>query len=129
MSWGRYRAYFRGMLLSLFSWFLALVVSFGILLAGIVLSINRYKDREKRSPFECGFDPKGSARVPFSMRFFVLAVIFLVFDIEIALLIPLPLIMRGNLFVEILFGVLIFLLILILGLVHEWREGSLDWRE
>uniref|UniRef100_UPI0030FE452F NADH dehydrogenase subunit 3 n=1 Tax=Phyllodoce medipapillata TaxID=868040 RepID=UPI0030FE452F len=117
------------MLLSLFSWFLALVVSFGILLAGIVLSMNSYKDREKSSPFECGFDPKGSARVPFSMRFFVLAVIFLVFDIEIALLMPLPLMMSGNLFVEILFGVLIFLLILILGLVHEWREGSLDWSE
>ena len=101
----------------------------GILLAGIVLSMNRFKDREKRSPFECGFDPKGSARVPFSIRFFVLAVIFLVFDIEIALLIPLPIMMGGNLLVEILFGVLVFLVILILGLVHEWREGSLDWRE
>lgn len=117
------------MLLSLLRWSLALIVSLGILIAGVVLSINRFKDREKRSPFECGFDPKGRARIPFSLRFFVLAVIFLVFDIEIALLIPLPLIVFGNFLVEILFGVSFFLVILIIGLVHEWREGSLDWRE
>ena len=104
-------------------------MSFGVLLAGVILSINSFKDREKSSPFECGFDPKGRARVPFSLRFFVLAVIFLVFDIEIALLMPLPLIIYSNLFVEVLFGVSAFLIILILGLVHEWREGSLDWRE
>ena len=114
------------MVLRIVRWGLAVIVSLGVLVAGIVLSINRYKDREKSSPFECGFDPKGRARVPFSLRFFVLAVIFLVFDIEIALLIPLPLIMRGNLVVEILFGVVFFLIILILGLIHEWREGSLD---
>ena len=95
-------------------------------MAGVVLSINRYKDREKSSPFECGFDPKGRARVPFSLRFFVLAVIFLVFDIEIALLMPLPLMVGGNLIVEVLFGAIFFLVILILGLIHEWREGSLD---
>lgn len=114
------------MVLRVVRWGLALVVSLGVLIAGVILSINSYKDREKSSPFECGFDPKGSARVPFSLRFFVLAVIFLVFDIEIALLMPLPLMMRGNLIIEVLFGVIFFLIILILGLVHEWREGSLD---
>ena len=114
------------MLLRVFSWSLAFIVSLGVLIAGIVISINRFKDREKSSPFECGFDPKGRARIPFSMRFFVLAVVFLVFDIEIALLMPLPLMVRANLLVEVLFGVSLFLLILILGLVHEWREGSLD---
>lgn len=88
--------------------------------------MNRFKDREKRSPFECGFDPKGRARIAFSIRFFVLAVIFLVFDIEIAILMPLPLIIINNLIVEVLWGVMLFLVILIIGLIHEWREGSLD---
>lgn len=114
------------MLLRFFSFILGVVVSIGVLMAGIVLSINSFKDREKRSPFECGFDPKGSARIPFSLRFFVLAVVFLVFDIEIALLIPLPLIVYKNLLVEVVFGVSFFLLILLGGLIHEWREGSLD---
>lgn len=105
---------------------LALFVAFVVLISALLLRMRRFKDREKSSPFECGFDPKGNARIPFSLRFFVLAVIFLVFDIEIALLIPLPLIMGWGIKYEVLVGGFLFLLVLILGLLHEWREGSLD---
>ena len=98
-----------------------------ILIMGLAwnLSFKRFHNRELVTPFECGFDPKGSARIPFSTRFFLLAVLFLIFDIEIILLLPIPLIKS----VRITPLVIIFLLIciLILGLLHEWREGSLEW--
>lgn len=76
-------------------------------------------DREKASPFECGFDPKNKARIPFSTRFFLLAVIFLVFDVEIVLLMPAPVIMARRAVNSILFRTFLFLIILIVGLLHE----------
>lgn len=75
--------------------------------------------RNKRTPFECGFDPKDSARLPFSMRFFLLAVVFLVFDIEVALLFPVVLGMGLCRVVRSLLASFVFLLILLFGLIHE----------
>ena len=121
--------YFLWMLLIFYGVMLSAFISAVIMLIGLLLSINIFEDREKRSPFECGFDPKSSARIPFSTRFFLLAVIFLVFDIEIALIIPLPIVISNNILYEVILGGLIFLLILVVGLLHEWKEGSLDWKE
>nr|ALS46242.1 NADH dehydrogenase subunit 3 [Glycera unicornis] len=109
------------------SMFIAAVFPSAILITALILSARSNQDREKLSPFECGFDPKSSARIPFSLRFFLLAVIFLVFDIEIALLIPAPLCLKTHLTTFLLIGSSSFLLILMLGLIHEWNEGSLDW--
>lgn len=115
------------MLFNLLSFLIASIFPILIIIVALILSARSSIDREKLSPFECGFDPKSSARIPFSLRFFLLAVIFLVFDIEIALLIPVPLSIYYNLTTSLLIGTTIFLIILILGLIHEWNEGSLDW--
>merc|ERR1711976_393632 len=74
--------------------------------------------RDTARPFECGFDPKNSARIPFSLRFFLLAIIFLIFDVEVALLLPLLLIVNQASFVRIS-TTMVFLTILLAGLLHE----------
>ena len=105
----------------------ALIVPPLVVFLSYVIMIRRVIDREKSSAFECGFDSKSKSRIPFSTRFFLLAVIFLVFDIEIVILLPLPIsLMRGYLLRSALAAVF-FLIILFLGLLHEWREGSLNW--
>lgn len=92
-----------------------------------ILRARTNRDREKTSPFECGFDPKNNARVPFSLRFFILAIIFIVFDIEIVLLIPLPILNTIINTIQAEAAAIVFLVILLLGLFHEWKEGSLNW--
>lgn len=119
--------YFRFMTLLLSSSLVARLISGLTFLAAWILSFRSNNDREKTAPFECGFDPKNSARIPFSLRFFLLGIIFIVFDIEIVLIIPLPLIWRLiNSYLPLLIAFL-FLIILTLGLIHEWHEGSLNW--
>nr|BAU46086.1 NADH dehydrogenase subunit 3 [Osteochilus sp. CBM-ZF-12420] len=86
-------------------------------------------DTEKLSPYECGFDPLGSARLPFSLRFFLVAILFLLFDLEIALLLPLPWGNQLNNPTETFFWATTVLILLTLGLAYEWIQGGLDWAE
>nr|ACY72121.1 NADH dehydrogenase subunit 3 [Hemixos castanonotus]ACY72122.1 NADH dehydrogenase subunit 3 [Hemixos flavala]AYD74797.1 NADH dehydrogenase subunit 3 [Hemixos flavala] len=86
-------------------------------------------DSEKLSPYECGFDPLGSARLPFSIRFFLVAILFLLFDLEIALLLPLPWAIQLHTPTTTLMWASILIIILTLGLVYEWAQGGLEWAE
>nr|YP_004581478.1 NADH dehydrogenase subunit 3 [Pleuragramma antarctica]AEH05432.1 NADH dehydrogenase subunit 3 [Pleuragramma antarctica] len=86
-------------------------------------------DYEKLSPYECGFDPLGSARLPFSLRFFLVAILFLLFDLEIALLLPLP---WGDQLASPLTSfswAIALLALLVLGLIYEWAQDGLEWAE
>nr|YP_010948253.1 NADH dehydrogenase subunit 3 [Stephanolepis hispida]WMI35346.1 NADH dehydrogenase subunit 3 [Stephanolepis hispida]WMI35450.1 NADH dehydrogenase subunit 3 [Stephanolepis hispida] len=86
-------------------------------------------DHEKLSPYECGFDPLGSARLPFSMRFFLVAILFLLFDLEIALLLPLPWGDQLSSPLLTFFWASAVLVLLTAGLIYEWLQGGLEWAE
>lgn len=106
---------------------LILIITFIIIIFIITITKKSINEREKMSPFECGVDPINSSRLPFSIRFFLISLVFLVFDVEIVLILPSILIFKNsnteNWFTLISF----FTLILILGLIHEWKQGALEW--
>nr|UFZ13235.1 NADH dehydrogenase subunit 3 [Orohermes crepusculus] len=106
---------------------LIFIISFVMMLLAMILSKKSFTDREKSSPFECGFDPMNSSRMPFSLQFFLIAMIFLIFDVEITLLFPMLMIMKTSNLLHWMFVSIFFLLILLIGLYHEWNQGALNW--
>ena len=107
--------------------FIFFIVSFILGALALVTGKKSSSDREKLSPFECGFDPLKKARVPFSLRFFLVTIIFLIFDVEIVLLLPLGVIFISTGLISLLVVSLIIIIILFLGLINEWNQGALDW--
>nr|YP_009751201.1 NADH dehydrogenase subunit 3 [Annamanum lunulatum]QIJ99759.1 NADH dehydrogenase subunit 3 [Annamanum lunulatum] len=106
---------------------LILIINFLLIILLNFFSKKSLIDREKSSPFECGFDPKNTARLPFSLQFFLIAVIFLIFDVEITLLFPLIITLKITNLINYSIITLFFLSILIIGLFHEWNQGALNW--
>nr|YP_009176415.1 NADH dehydrogenase subunit 3 [Cryptolestes ferrugineus]ALI86993.1 NADH dehydrogenase subunit 3 [Cryptolestes ferrugineus]QCP68878.1 NADH dehydrogenase subunit 3 [Cryptolestes ferrugineus] len=106
--------------------FIILMIMILLTLVLNLFSKKTFYDREKNSPFECGFDPKSTARLPFSLQFFLIAVIFLIFDVEITLLFPMIILIK---FLNLLnFNLFIFFIFILLwGLYHEWNQGALNW--
>nr|YP_009348212.1 NADH dehydrogenase subunit 3 [Sinopodisma wulingshanensis]APX55789.1 NADH dehydrogenase subunit 3 [Sinopodisma wulingshanensis] len=110
---------------SFISFFLPMI----IMILATILSKKLINDREKSSPFECGFDPKSSARMPFSLRFFLIAVIFLIFDVEIVLILPIVIILKTSNIMIWTMSTMFFIMVLLGGLYHEWNQGALKWAD
>nr|YP_009422176.1 NADH dehydrogenase subunit 3 [Reduvius tenebrosus]AGO28018.1 NADH dehydrogenase subunit 3 [Reduvius tenebrosus] len=106
---------------------MALSVSILLITACTIISKKSILDREKMSPFECGFDPKSSSRMPFSIQFFMIAILFLIFDIEIVIILPMIIVISGSLIKMWFSTITLFIMILLLGLYHEWNNGILEW--
>ena len=102
-----------------------LLVGVGPMVAGFILAPHR-PDSEKLSPYECGFEAFEDARMKFDVRYYLIAILFILFDLEIAFLFPWAVVLE-----EIgLFGyvaMVIFLAILVVGFVYEWKKGALEW--
>nr|UPL65759.1 NADH dehydrogenase subunit 3 [Physomerus sp.] len=103
------------------------LISLSLMILCSIISKKSSMDREKMSPFECGFDPKSNARMPFSLQFFLIAILFLIFDIEIALILPMIITMKTSNIMSWAITMTVFITILIMGLYYEWKNGMLEW--
>nr|YP_009995903.1 NADH dehydrogenase subunit 3 [Pterodecta felderi]QNQ64854.1 NADH dehydrogenase subunit 3 [Pterodecta felderi] len=115
------------MLLIIYFSIIIIILSNFMMLLSMILSKKSFNDREKCSPFECGFDPKSSARIPFSLHFFLITMIFLIFDVEIALIFPMIPIFKLVNFQIWTKTTLFFFIVLLIGLYHEWNQNMLNW--
>nr|YP_010508167.1 NADH dehydrogenase subunit 3 [Coccinella transversoguttata]UXG56644.1 NADH dehydrogenase subunit 3 [Coccinella transversoguttata] len=114
------------LMLTTFFFIISMILTIMIFIATLI-NKKTFKDREKSSPFECGFDPKNSARLPFSIHFFLIALIFLIFDVEITLILPFIYSMKISSVTMMSFTITLFIFILLVGLYHEWNQGALNW--
>ncbi|WP_295388922.1 NADH-quinone oxidoreductase subunit A [uncultured Thiodictyon sp.] len=101
------------------------LVGGGAMLAGAVLSTRR-PDAEKDSPYECGFVAFESARVKFDVRYYLVAILFILFDLEIAFLFPWAVVLP-DLGVYGFWAMFVFLSVLVVGFIYEWKKGALEW--
>jgi len=106
---------------------IVLIITIILPIVSYLIYFKNINDKEKNSPFECGFEPAKTARKGFSLKFFILAVLFLIFDVEIALIIPAPLTINTQMLIYKIIIFIIFILLLILGLIYEWKNGILNW--
>ena len=105
--------------------FIALGLSVGFIVLNFLFS-PKNPDPEKLSAYECGFEAFGDSRMEFDVRFYLVAILFIIFDLEIAFLFPWA-ISLGNLGPLGLWSMMVFLLILTIGFIYEWKKGALDW--
>ena len=105
--------------------FVALGLSVGFIILNFLFSPNN-PDPEKLSAYECGFEEFGDSRMEFDVRFYLVAILFIIFDLEIAFLFPWA-ISLGNLGTLGFWSMMIFLFVLTIGFVYEWKKGALDW--
>jgi NADH-quinone oxidoreductase subunit A len=106
-----------------------LLVAIGVGIAFIVVNLlcaPSKPDTEKLSPYECGFEPFGDSRMKFDVRFYLVSILFIIFDLEVAFLFPWA-ISLGKIGVLGFWSMMIFLFTLTIGFIYEWKKGALDW--
>lgn len=104
---------------------LAAGLSIALIVISWIRGVNN-PDPEKLSPYECGFEPFSESRSKFDVRFYLVAILFIIFDLEIAFLFPWAITLSQIGFVGFC-SMLVFLFILTIGFIYEWQKGALDW--
>ena len=119
----------RSVLPEYFPIFVFLVVAGALALIIVVASLilaRQKPDSEKLSPYECGFDPFEDSRVRFDVRFYLVAILFIIFDLEVAFLFPWA-VSLGDVGVYGFWSMIVFLAVLTVGFIYEWNKGALEW--
>jgi NADH-quinone oxidoreductase subunit A len=119
---------------NLLTQYLPILLFFGVA-AGLSLAIlvipfivaKRTPDAEKNSPYECGFEGIGQARNEFDVQFYLVAILFIIFDLEIAFLFPFA-VSLGTIGVFGFWSMMVFLTLLTVGFIYEWKRGALEWK-
>jgi NADH-quinone oxidoreductase subunit A len=105
---------------------IGLLVGVAPIVAGRLLGPNR-PDSEKLSPYECGFEAFEDARMKFDVRYYLVAILFILFDLEIAFLFPWAVVLNTDIKLFGYLAMLVFLSILVVGFIYEWKKGALEW--
>ena len=107
--------------------FIAIAVALAVVIVIASFIVARQNpDSEKLSPYECGFEPFADARSKFDVRFYLVAILFIIFDLEVAFLFPWA-VALGKIGMFGFWSMMAFLLVLTVGFVYEWRKGALEW--
>lgn len=107
--------------------FLAIATGMAIvIITASYIAAHHYPDTEKLSSYECGFEPFSDARRQFDVRFYLVALLFIIFDLEVAFLFPWA-VSLGDIGVFGFWSMMIFLAVLTVGFIYEWRKGALEW--
>jgi len=107
--------------------FLSVALVLGLLMLSIGFLFGKgTKSKAKLSPYECGFDPFEDARIPFDVRYYLVAILFIIFDLEIAFLFPWA-VSLNKIGIAGIIAMGIFLLVLVIGFIYEWSKGALEW--
>ena len=107
--------------------FLSVALVLGLLMLSLGFLFGRgTKSKAKLSPYECGFDPFEDARIPFDVRYYLVAILFIIFDLEIAFLFPWA-VSLNKIGIAGIIAMGIFLLVLVIGFIYEWNKGALEW--
>jgi NADH-quinone oxidoreductase subunit A len=96
------------------------------MVAGSFVLARQQPDSEKLSPYECGFEPFEDARVRFDVRYYLVAILFIIFDLEVAFLFPWAVSLR-DIGMFGFWSMVVFLVVLTIGFIYEWRKGALEW--
>jgi len=104
---------------------LSAVIGLALLVAPFIIAVKN-PDPEKVSAYECGFDPFDDARMKFDVRFYLVAILFIIFDLEVAFLFPWAVAFKGVGWFGF-WAMMVFLGVLTIGFVYEWRKGALEW--
>nr|AKM70222.1 NADH dehydrogenase subunit 3 [Aphis glycines] len=115
-------------LLNLISMIILTLILMILFMIMILINMKMKFNHNKSAPFECGFDPFNKSRIPFSLNFYLIAIIFLIFDIEISIILPMILNFKISNMIYFNLMFMIFFMFMIITIFYEWKFGSLNWK-